>query len=146
MAKSGFDAEEPLDAGFLFSPLFWRSDKPWKPTPGQCRARVHDSGRSVTSHQCRRKAKVTRTVKHHGEVVAVEYCGLHDPVAVKAKRDAKRAKWKAEREARDAAAAEKTRQTDLRNDALDALKQIATGHNDPRTLALETLAKHGEPQ
>lgn len=144
MTKSGFDAEEPLDAGFLYAPRWWPHEEPWTPEPGRCRAGMHTSGRSLSSHQCSRKAKVTRTVKYHGKVIEVEYCGLHDPVAVKAKREAREAKWQTQWNAERAEAAEKKRQTDLRNDALDALKQIASGHNDPRTLALETLAKHGE--
>lgn len=144
MTKSGFDAEEPLDAGFLYSPLHWLQSTPWTPTPGQCRADVDTRGIMCHSHQCSRKAKVTRTVKHHGKIVEVEYCGQHDPVAVKAKNRERSAKWRAEWAAQDAAIAEKERRAAVREDALAALKQIANGHNDPRSLALETLAKHGE--
>lgn len=137
--------ESPPSSGFLYAPRWWPHDKPWAPEPGQCRAGIYDSGRSLWSHQCRRKAKVTRTVEHHGEIVEVEYCGIHDPVAVKAKRDARDAKWNAEWAAQKQAAAEKKRAADLHAAALAAIKQIASGHNDPRSLALEVLAQHGEP-
>ena len=138
------DDAELLDAGHLYAPHFWHGAKPWKPKPGQCRHAVSDEGRWPSYHQCGRKTKVTRTVKHHGEVIEVEYCGQHDPVVVKAKADARTAKWRAKWDARDAAEAEKRRFAALHADALAALKQIANGHNDPRSLALEVLTKQAE--
>lgn len=136
------DEEKPLDAGFLYSPMFWRGDKQWKPKPGQCRASVR--GSTYMSHQCDRKAKVTREVLRHGKLAQVEYCGQHDPVKVKAAHDKRQAKWKANWNAKQAKSAEDARLNRLGNAARKALKQIAAGHNDPRTLALEVLAKHGE--
>ena len=82
------------------------------------------------SHQCRRKPRV-----FYGEL---GYCGQHDPAVtvqrIAAKVSANAAKY-----------AEQDRQCNLKADALSALKQIAAGHNDPRALAIEVLAKHGEP-
>ena len=83
---------------------------------------------NVTSrrfYQCSRK-------RGHGPGLA--YCKQHDPIAVKAKKDAREAawreKWEREKRIRDRPFA-----------YADALKAIADGHNDPRTLARETLEK-----
>ena len=57
----------------------------------RCSASVHNDV-GVSFHQCFRKAKVTRDGKG--------FCGIHDPVHVKAKDEKLRAKWKAEDEAR----------------------------------------------
>lgn len=65
------------------------------------------------------------------------YCKQHDPAAVAAKNAARDAAYKAKWAAHE-----------LRNQrvvagaaALDAVRLIAAGHNDPRTLALELLAR-----
>lgn len=136
---------KPLDAGHLHVPRFWPESRgPWAPTPGQCRASVPTPGVMCAFHQCSRKSKVTRTVTHHGEVIDVEYCGQHDPVALREKRNRQQAAWKAKWDAAEAAAAERGRVDALRSDAVDAIKQIANGHNDPRTLALLVLSRNGE--
>lgn len=87
--------------------------------------------------QCSNRIKVRR------EVDGVEYgfCGHHDPLAV-ADREA----------ARDAAAAEKRAQLEAADrlrflrprDYLAALRRIAAGDNDPRTVAREVLEKWGD--
>ncbi len=75
--------------------------------------------------QCERK-------RGHGAGLA--YCKQHDPVFVETKRrkeqDAWNAKLAVERRNRERPAAFKA-----------ALEAIANGHNDPRTLAMETLAE-----
>src|SRR5687768_4469516 len=49
--------------------------------PARCCASVADDGRSPTFHQCSRNPKV-----FYG---SLGYCSTHDPVAAKARRDAK---------------------------------------------------------
>lgn len=101
--------------------------------PARCCASVHDEGRSVTFHQCTR-----RPVIHYG---ALGYCRQHDPDAVLKARDARQAESEArwaeyKRKVNARQAADK-----LREDALDAIRQIAAGHNDPRALAHAVLAQ-----
>lgn len=71
------------------------------------------------------------------------YCKQHDPAAVKARREANAAKYRAGREAvaneREAARAE----AQLGKDAIAALQAIADGHNDPRGLAQSVLEGTG---
>jgi hypothetical protein len=50
----------------------------------RCCERVQGSG--YNSSQCSKNAKVERDGRH--------YCGIHDPVAVKAKNDKRHADWK----------------------------------------------------
>lgn len=143
------DASSPSvsipDAGHLFKPSFMPKGATWEPRPGFCRHAVHEGGRGVGFHQCFKRAKVTRTVDHGGKVIEAEYCAVHDPVAVKAKADKWRADYEAKRERESARYREMARQKALSDAAIAALKQIAAGHNDPRTLALKLLAEHGEP-
>ncbi len=79
--------------------------------------------------QCQRK-------NGHGPHGA--YCKMHDPVAKKAKDDARHAEMHARRDAqkRDAKFTELAR---------DAVKKIAAGHNDPAGLCRAILAEV-EPQ
>jgi len=53
------------------------------------------------SHPCQSKAKVEREGKW--------YCGTHDPVKIKARKDAQCAKWKAESDARQLSYAQKAK-------------------------------------
>lgn len=83
------------------------------------------------SHRCERNA----SVEHGGK----PYCRQHNPAA-KAARDAERqAKWDAEerqnRSDRDKAKAQRR----LLESAVEAIRQIAAGHNDPRALAQSVL-------
>lgn len=73
------------------------------------------------------------------------YCSTHDPVAVKANRKAREAKWSAEYDARVAARKEDMRVRQLGIAAVDAIKAIAKGHNDPRSLAIHVLTSCKEP-
>jgi len=140
-APDGVDVKSLLDAGHIYSPRFRSSH--WLPCAGTCCHAVHDDF-GVGFHQCSHKAKVKRTVKWHGKAIEAEYCATHDPVKVKERRDARDAKWRAEWEAKNKAIAESRRKQNLQIEALEAIKQIAKGHNDPRSLALEVLASHGE--
>jgi hypothetical protein len=88
------------------------------------------------SHQCARNGVVERDGKF--------YCKQHDPVAVR-QRDADRsAAWDAQWAAKEAQRKEAARIAALQIDAVAALREIAAGHNDPKALAVEVLAKHVE--
>lgn len=120
-------AYEPLDwqkgVGYRASLTLPRGDKP------QCRAAVYRS-REWGSGQC------TKPGKHQG-ADGIWWCDLHEP-----EREARR---EAETRARQDAAYHKDR---LQNTygwtgrkLRDALREIANGHNDPRSLAIEVLGK-----
>ena len=57
-------------------------------TARACSTNVYDRGCFGRSHQCERAASVERAGKF--------FCKQHDPVAIKAKSDARTAKWEAE--------------------------------------------------
>jgi hypothetical protein len=99
--------------------------------PRNCVARV--SGFFGQS-QCSRK-------RGHGPEQA--YCKQHDPAAVKARREANRAKYRAEWEAKEKAREAERAATQLGKDAIAALQAIADGHNDPRGLAQSVLKGTG---
>jgi hypothetical protein len=65
------------------------------------------------------------------------YCHIHNPASVAARRAASDEKYKAERD-------RIMRPTRERAAFLAALRDIANGHNDPRSLATETLAEWGQ--
>lgn len=136
-------SEEPLDAGHIFKHHGWWPHKtPWAPDLERCRHAVHDGGRSCGFHQCNKKAKVFREAKWHGKVETFGYCGTHDPVAVAQKKAERDAKWKAQWDAQQAAAQAKRDARELAERSIEALRQIAAGHNDPRSLAIEVLGGH----
>lgn len=96
------------------------------PDPKLCCESVSDSGRSMLTHQCRRK---------RGWGPEGAYCKQHSPESVAARRadeearyQEKRLKWKYEANGEP---------------AVSLLKQIAEGHNDPRSAAQEFLKKKG---
>lgn len=94
----------------------------------RCRVQTYESV-SRNFSQCARKKVV--------EVDGIGYCKQHSPEAQEA-----RARQRREREA------EEQRRSDYRYrrpaDYKDALREIAAGHNDPRALASEALAKWGD--
>jgi hypothetical protein len=61
------------------------------------------------------------------------YCKTHHPPTIAAKREASFQKWRADRNAKAQTAARLAA-------ALDACRQIAAGHNDPRALAAAVVA------
>lgn len=95
-----------------------------KPDYSRCCEEVYEQGRGMMTHQCARKAK-------HGPDGA--YCKQHDPAAVKAREDLASAKYAAQRRAE--------RPRWYAKKMLEALKLIADGHNDPRSLAAEIVAE-----
>lgn len=68
------------------------------------------------------------------------YCKQHDPEAAKAREDARTAKWQAKWQAEQKKWADQR----LGLDAVEALRLIAAGHNDPCTLAHEILDPYDE--
>jgi hypothetical protein len=130
-----------LDAGHVWTPNFGR---PGAHDPKYCCEAVAEGGRSALFYQCRNKVRQTRDVLWHGKPVTLGYCNVHDPVKVKAKREARDAKYKADYEAMTAKWAEQARLAKLYPAAVEALRLIAAGHNDARQLARETLAQHGD--
>jgi hypothetical protein len=116
----------------------------WKPRWGQspakrdrCRASVYTS---VWSHQCQRKPKIQREVD--GKLYL--FCYQHDPVAIDAKRKARQEKWDKEWAEKEAGWARKEAEGKALDACKEAIQKIAAGHNDPRTLAMETLKMFGD--
>lgn len=132
-----------IDAGHVFTGRFGREKKPHNPE--RCCAAVSSGGWAGIC-QCSRKPVVFRDVLHHGKAAHYGYCKQHDPVTVEARAAAQQAKWVEQERIRRAELDRAARAKALREEALDALKAIAAGHNDPRGLALEVLAKNGEPK
>lgn len=110
---------------------------------GVCNEAVHDQF-GVGHHRCGAKAKVTRTVEWHGKTYTLGYCGRHDPVVVEARRVKRKAENEAKNKAWDEERAEKKRLRELRAEAVEAMREIARGHNDARGLAENLLQKFGE--
>lgn len=110
-----------------------RSFAPREGDPKCCRAAIWGDG--LHPNQCTRKPKVERDVdgKTYG------FCGLHDPEVVAARALERHAKWEAKWNAGDRAR-ERAQATQAALKACrDAIEMIAAGHNDPRSLAAETL-------
>jgi hypothetical protein len=113
---------------------YGRSYSPQKPDFSRCAASVHDRD-GFGIYQCRRK-------NGHGPEGA--WCKQHDPEAIKKRRDAETAKWRAEWAARQAAQKQKNNDKRLRPIYEAALRKIAGGSNDPRKDAEDALAMIGD--
>jgi hypothetical protein len=96
----------------------------------KCAETVYSGDVFAGSKQCTRK-------NGHGPHGA--WCKQHDPVAVKAKNEARTAKWRKEW-------AEKDRLRDFERGCQDAIRQIAAGHNDPRGLAQSLIDNLEAPE
>ncbi len=96
-----------------------------RPDYARCAESIHGVGRWPSFHQCNRK-------NGHGPHGA--WCKQHDPVARKAKQDARNAKWRAEYD-------DEHRKATFAEDCKAAIRQIAAGHNDPRGLAQSIIDK-----
>lgn len=97
-----------------------------KPDLSRCCVEIADTSTRFTRYrQCTRK---------HGFGPDGAYCKQHDPEAV--------ARRKAEVEKRDAERYLKQRLEWAGPRFFAVLKQIADGHNDPRTIALEAIASY----
>ena len=98
--------------------------------PRWCVASVHDSI-GVGFSQCARKPK--HEYGGHG------WCAQHYPPNVHARSVALEKKWQEEWAAREAARDKEKAEDEQKSAALDAIRKIAAGHNDPRGLAIEVL-------
>lgn len=94
-----------------------------------CVASIFD-GRAG-SHQCSRKPK--HQYGGHG------WCAAHYPPNKEARREARNVAWQAKWDAHDAEAERRALLEAQKDAALDAIKKIAAGHNDPAALAREVL-------
>ena len=68
------------------------------------------------------------------------YCRQHDPVAVKARREERDRRWRAEWAAEDELNRKRKAVRDAERQGISALYLIADGHNDPRQVAAEAVA------
>ena len=100
-----------------YAKSYGRAYAPQYPDFGKCAAPVFNGG--FGSSQCSRK-------NGHGPEGA--WCKQHDPIARKAKDEARTA----ELEAKWAASGRKQK---FQRDCIAAIRAIADGHNDPRGLA-----------
>jgi hypothetical protein len=103
----------------------------------RCCGKTYEHGSNFTwTHQCDKAARITLP---NGWT----FCGVHEPAAVikrnaasAAKSAARLSQWDREAAARKLEAARKAAYPQL----VAALREIAAGHNDPRTLAADLLA------
>ena len=95
----------------------------------RCRHAVHETF-GVGFHQCT-KAGHEQTA----DPDRMWWCKIHGPTGRDAREAKREAKWRAEE---DAHAAAELRRTNT-NPYVRALREIAAGHNDPRSLAVEVL-------
>lgn len=110
-----------------YEPLKWQKSIGYRVDKSRCRAAVPEEGRGVGFRQCSRKPA-------NGE----RYCKHHTPEAIQARRDANSKRWQ-ER-------AEQEKRRNMRWHGapfIAALREIAKGHNDPRSLAHEVLQANG---
>ena len=98
--------------------------------PKRCHVGVWSRERWSTYAQCSRKGAYDAVID--GKPVKV--CAIHRPDAVAEREAAKQARYDAEQRKW---ARQHKRPTEYR----DALRSIANGHNDPRSLAREALEK-----
>lgn len=89
----------------------------------QCEAYIHNST-PWCPRLCERAGKIEREGKF--------YCATHDPVAEAARRAASHEKWKAGFD-------EKVRENALKLNSVAAIRLIAAGHNDPKSLAQSVI-------
>lgn len=98
-----------------------------RPDFTRCCESVHGRGFDMIGHQCR---------KSRGQGPDEAYCKQHDPDRVKARQDESRQAYR-----------DKVNKLQVQwygATFLAALREIEAGHNDPRTLAREVIAKYEE--
>ena len=132
-------ADKLLDAGHIYKHHgYWPHEKVWEPDMAKCRVAVHDGRGWPSFHQCSRKASVQRDVEHNGKLATYGYCKTHDPVAVAEKER----KWRAKYDAEAALRTAQWTQERMRHEAIEVLRHIANGHNDPCALAGELIDRY----
>lgn len=101
--------------------------------PDYCCASVNGPGGWLSS-QCDKKIKIL-----YG---SLGYCGIHDPQRVSDRRETADANRKANWKGQQAEFAREQRLNGFRMTCVDAVRQIAAGHNDPRALCAEILGEY----
>lgn len=69
------------------------------------------------------------------------YCRIHDPVAVKARRDAREKRWEEKSLERTRRWAKEDLIQKMEAEAIDLLRSISAGHNDPRSIATDFVKR-----
>lgn len=107
-------------------------------TPEKCRASVHSRETQgwMQTYQCARKPTVFRCV----DGAEYGFCKQHDPVEVETRNKARHQQWAEESRQREERYAREKQTKEAMDACKAAIEQIAAGHNDPRALAVETLA------
>ena len=102
-----------------------------------CCARVYSRGfMDMRGHAC--------GVGARHEVDGKWYCKTHSPEILKEKRDKVMDAYRDKQERRDAERDLHSRRLTRNERALEIVRQIAAGHNDPRQLALSLLEEYGD--
>lgn len=101
------------------------------PMPDRCAAGCH--GERTSSWQCHAKGNL----KSYGGYV---WCGTHYPPVVHARAEERQRQRSLKADARSARWAKEAADNKRKERALEAIKLIAAGHNDPRALAQSVLA------
>lgn len=117
--KAAADLVPPYEPTSKFS-------KAWHQSTGFCCAQVHN-GWGVGFHQCANRPKVY--------VGRLGFCKTHSPEAVKKRAE----KVQASTTAYLHKVSKKVAADTLGRNAIAALREIAAGHNDPRSLARSLL-------
>jgi hypothetical protein len=119
---------------FIYKPLDWAGVKV---DMDCCRQSVTHVG-GWQQKQCSKRATIF--IDHNGERIGL--CKIHSPEVME-----KRAQ-ESEQRYRDYVnrCDERIAYDILRTQALEALREIARGHKDPRTLACDTLQQYGDTQ
>jgi hypothetical protein len=129
VVSCGVEEDEAVSDKWTLSSLHQKRYGDWSgrpqgtpPDPDRCCVEVWPNERGPIPYQCQRK---------RGFGPEQAYCKQHDPDVVAARRAAADAKYKQEMKARSLQWGGPR--------FFRALKKIAEGHNDPRTLAQETI-------
>lgn len=107
-------------------------------SPEYCCAAVHDGGRSVGFHQCSFKPK-----HWYG---SLGYCTKHDPNNVLAERHRRDEEYRGKLAEYNAKLEASVRARLFAEACEAAVRSIAAGHNDPRSLCLEILEQFKAPE
>lgn len=102
-----------------------------------CCARVYSRGfMDMRGHAC--------GVGARHEVNGKRYCKTHSPEIVKEKHDKRMEAYRDKRERRNTEQDLRNRHLERAERALEIVRQIAAGHNDPRQLALSLLQEYSD--
>lgn len=117
--------------------LYGHTFSPQKPKWDRCCVQVWGGPKGITPSQCNNKAR--HDEDHSGRPTR---CKIHSREYVSAKQKKADAKYQAQMDV----IRERREKAKLKQACLDLVRQIAKGHNDPRTAAMELLAKHNDQE